>query len=143
MFNKELVVKAHEETKKIRTEYPEITYSFQFGLEMKYLLSQIKGVENMIKLIGSQKQIAWAEKIRNEKMGDWKKEVDFMKDAENKKYVVELTAAAERIFSIESASTWIDLKGHSIVALARADMKKRLNRYCFNIGTEKAFADRY
>jgi hypothetical protein len=76
-------------------------------------------------------------------MEDWKKEQDDLKDAENKKYTAELTAAAERIFSVENASNWIDMRKHSIISLARADMKKKLMLYCFDIGTEKAFADRY
>jgi len=49
-FNGELVSKAHKETKKIKKEFPEINYSFQFGLEMKYLLSKIKRIEDVIKM---------------------------------------------------------------------------------------------
>ncbi len=144
MFNKKLASDAHKMAKEIKREYPEVDYKFQFGLDVKYLLSKIEEVENiMVELVGSEKQIAWAEKIRSEKMAAWEKEKEDMKDAKNQKYVAELTSATERIFSIESASNWIDLKDHSIISLARADMKKKLNRYCFDIGTEKAFADRY
>lgn len=143
-FNGEIVRKAHKETKETKKEFPEIDYQFQFGLEMQYLLSEIKEVENvMVELRGSKKQIAWAEKIRAEKMEDWKKEQDDLKDAENKKYVVELTAAAKRIFSVENASNWIDMRNHSIISLARADMKKQLMMVAFDIGNEKAFTDRY
>lgn len=143
-FNGEIVRKAHKETKKMKKEFPIVTYKFQFGLEMKYLLSNIKEVENiMVELKGSKKQVAWAEDIRKEKMKDWKKEQENLKDAENKKYVAELTAAAERIFSIKNASNWIDMRNHSIISLARADMKKQLMMVAFDIGNEKAFADRY
>jgi hypothetical protein len=67
-FNGELVRKAHKETKKMKKEFPEITYQFQFGLEMKYLLSEIKEVEDtMVELKGTPKQVAWAEDIRSKK----------------------------------------------------------------------------
>lgn len=143
-FNGELVRKAHKETKKMKKEFPEITYQFQFGLEMKYLLSEIKEVEDtMVELKGTPKQVAWAEKIRDEKMEDWKKEQEDLKDAENKKYADELTAAAERIFSVENVLNWIDMRNASIIRLAMMDMKKQLMMVAFDIGNEKAFADRY
>ena len=97
----------------------------------------------MVELKGSEKQVAWAEKIRNEKMEDWKKEQENLKDAENKKYVAELTAAAERIFSVENASNWIDIRNASIIRLARMDMKKQLMLVAHYIADEKVFADRY
>ena len=143
-FTGELIRKAHKETRNMKKEFPIVTYKFQFGLEMSYLLSQIKEVENiMVELKGSEKQIAWAEKIRDEKMEDWKKEQEDLKDAENKKYADELTAAAERIFSVENASNWIDMRNASIVRLARMDMKKQLMLVAHYIADEKAFADRY
>ncbi len=143
-FNEELVRKAHKLTREMKKEFPMIAYSFQFGLEMQYLLSNIKEVENtMVELKGTPKQVAWAEKIRDEKMEEWKKEQEDLKDAENKKYADELTAAAERIFSVESASNWIDMRNASIIRLAMMDMKKQLMMVAFDIGNEKAFADRY
>jgi len=143
-FTGELIRKAHEETRNMKLEFPIVTYKFQFGLEMSYLLSSLKEVEDiMVELKGSKKQVAWAEKIRDEKMKDWKKEQEDLKDAENKKYVAELTAAAERIFSVENASNWIDMRNASIIRLARMDMKKQLMLVAFDIGHEKAFAGRY
>jgi len=44
-FNGELVREAHKLTREIRAEYPEVDYRFQFGLNLRYLLSEIKGVE--------------------------------------------------------------------------------------------------
>lgn len=142
-FSGKLVRKAHKLTREIKKEYPEVNYSFQFGLEMKCLLSQKEEENKVVELKGSKKQVTWAEDIRKEKLEQWEKEKDYMKDAENQDYVAELTAAAERIFSIEYASNWIDARNHSIVSLARADMKKKLMMYCFDIGTEKAFVNRY
>jgi hypothetical protein len=76
-------------------------------------------------------------------MEDWKKEQEDLKDAENKKYADELTAAAERIFSVENVLNWIDMRNASIIRLAMMDMKKQLMMVAFDIGNEKAFADRY
>ncbi len=142
-FSGKLARKAHELTREIKKEYPEVNYSFQFGLEMKCLLSQKEEENKVVELKGSKKQVAWAEKIRDEKMEDWKKEQENLKDAENKKYVAELTAAAERIFTVENASNWIDMRNASIVRLARMDMKKQLMLVAHYIADEKAFADRY
>ncbi len=143
-FNGELVRKAHKLTREMKKEFPVVTYKFQFGLEMTYLLSEIKEVEDiMVELKGTPKQVAWAEKIRDEKMEDWKKEQEDLKDAENQKYADELTAAAERIFSIENASNWIDMRNASIIRLAMMDMKKQLMLIAHYIADEKVFADRY
>ena len=64
MNKKEIMRKAHEMTKEIKAEYPEVDYKFQLGLCLSYLM---KGNDNMLpELKGSAKQIAWAEKIRKE-----------------------------------------------------------------------------
>ena len=74
-FTGELIRKAHEETRNMKKEFPIVTYKFQFGLEMSYLLSEIKGVENtMVELKGSEKQVAWAKKIyEKDFLGEYKK----------------------------------------------------------------------
>lgn len=64
-FTKELIIKAHTMTKEIKKEYKEVDYRFQFGLCLKYLLSN-KEEKKMIKLKGSEKQIKWAEDIRKD-----------------------------------------------------------------------------
>lgn len=86
MFNKELVKEAHRLAKEIKREYPEVNYSFQFGLNMKYLLSEIKGVEKvMIVLLGSEKQIAWGNDIK-EVIGNVLEEALSMELADKKIY---------------------------------------------------------
>lgn len=67
MFNKNLIKEAHRLAKEIKAEHPEVNYNFQFGLNIKYLLSKVEGVEKvMVELVGSEKQIKWAEQIRIE-----------------------------------------------------------------------------
>lgn len=141
-FSKELMKKAHDLTKEIKAEFPGVDYKFQFGICLKYLLSN-KEDTDMVQLKGSEKQIAWAEKIRAEKLADWEKEKVEMEGKHNQKYIQDFTEAAERILSIENASNWIDLKDRSLTALVMADMKKKLYLYCIDIAEEKAFKDRY
>ena len=61
---KDLMKRAHELTKEIKKEYPEINYQVQLGICISYL-SNKEEVE-MVELEGTEKQIAWAKKIREE-----------------------------------------------------------------------------
>lgn len=63
---KDLMKKAHQMTREIKREYPEVDYKFQLGLCMSYLLSEKKGGNRMVELKGTEKQIKWAEDIREE-----------------------------------------------------------------------------
>ena len=62
MTKKELMVKAHKLTKEIKNEYPEVDYKFQLGLCLAYLQSE--GEVKMVELKGSEKQVKWANDIR-------------------------------------------------------------------------------
>ena len=64
MTQSQIFIKAHEETKKIKKDYPEINYSMQFGL----CLSQLQ-TKNMNEYTGqgSEKQIKWAKDILEKK----------------------------------------------------------------------------
>ena len=64
MTKKELMIKAHQMTKEIKNEYPEVDYKFQLGLCLAYL--QTEGEVKMVELKGSEKQVKWAEDIRNQ-----------------------------------------------------------------------------
>lgn len=63
MSNKELFKKAHKMTKEIKKEYPEVNYMFQFSLCLTYLKEE--GENTMVELKGTEKQVKWAEDIRN------------------------------------------------------------------------------
>jgi len=113
-FNGELIREAHRLTKEIKREYPEVTYSFQFGLTMKYLLSDIKGVEKiMVELKGSEKQIKWAKDIRKD-FSNWVDSV-MTDDVVFKRYCMNIVVMREdmgkirdyALNNIEDASYWI------------------------------------
>lgn len=71
MTKKEIMIKAHEMTKDIKNEYPKVDYKFQLGLCLAFLHSE--GVKEMVELQGTEKQIAWAEKIREDMIAEAKK----------------------------------------------------------------------
>lgn len=62
MTKKELMIKAHKMAKEIKNEYPNVDYKFQLGLCLAYLHQE--GEKEMVKLNGTEKQVAWAENIR-------------------------------------------------------------------------------
>ncbi|WP_195989982.1 hypothetical protein [Clostridium sp. D53t1_180928_C8] len=63
MTKKELMIKAHKMAKEIKNEYPTVDYKFQLGLCLAYLYEN-EGDVKMVELKGSEKQIVWAEEIR-------------------------------------------------------------------------------
>lgn len=114
MTKKELMVKAHKMTKEIKSEYPTVNYKFQLGLCLSYL--QNEGENEMVELKGSEKQIAWAEKIRKEEVEKMDRIVKEMENTiETAKFktrpteilnkMVELVAQAKKECS---AKYWID-----------------------------------
>lgn len=63
MTKRELMIKAHKMTKEIKTQYPTINYKFQLGLCLSYL--QKEGEIKMVELKGTEKQVKWANEIRD------------------------------------------------------------------------------
>ena len=67
---KNIMKKAHEMTKEIKKEFPNIDYKFQLGLCLSFLYHNEGVEEEMVELKGSAKQVAWAEDIRNKFIAD-------------------------------------------------------------------------
>lgn len=65
MTKKELMVKAHEMTREIKSQYPEVDYKFQLGLCLSYLQEK-EGENKMVELKGSEKQVKWALQIKED-----------------------------------------------------------------------------
>lgn len=72
-----ILKESHKLTKKIKREYPNVDYKAQLGICISYL-SENKGEVEMVKLEGTEKQVAWAEDIRKE----------FLKQAKELKEIV-------------------------------------------------------
>lgn len=60
---KNLFKEAHKLTREIKAEFKEVDYQAQFSICLSYLLNN-KEEKGMVELKGSEKQIAWAEEIR-------------------------------------------------------------------------------
>ena len=110
---KELMRKAHQLTKEIKAEFPEVNYSAQLGLCITYLM---KEGNEMKELKGSEKQVAWAEKIRTEQLNSLEfKAREFEERALVAKISVkplsiakQIRESMEEIKNEESAKWWID-----------------------------------
>ena len=63
-MKRNLMKEAHKLTKEIKKQYPEVDYKTQLGLCLSFL-SQEKGDNEMVELKGTEKQVKWAEDIRN------------------------------------------------------------------------------
>lgn len=105
MFNRELVRKAHKETKKMKKEFPNINYQFQFGLEMKYLLSK-KEEENKLKEVKTMSMNYGLDSFTKEKCGDMAVEVP-------EKVVSDLGNSSEHTFEV-SYSAWTKYGKHRL-----------------------------
>ena len=69
-ITREIMIEAHKLAKEIKSQYPNVDYRTQVGINISYLLTERKNSKRenneMVELIGTQKQIKWAEKIRKD-----------------------------------------------------------------------------
>ena len=62
---KNIMKEAHRMTKEIKKEFPNVDYKFQLGLCISYLYEESKKEDvEMVELKGSEKQVKWANEIR-------------------------------------------------------------------------------
>ena len=62
-MKRNLMKEAHKLTKEIKKQYPEVDYRTQLGLCLSFLSQE--GGKEMVELKGTEKQVKWAEDIRN------------------------------------------------------------------------------
>lgn len=86
MNKKELMIKAHEMTREIKAKYPEVNYKFQFGLCLTYL--QNEGVEDVKELKGSEKQVKWANEVRESLLKGCDLAIEYLNELIEKKKAV-------------------------------------------------------
>ncbi len=122
---KKLMRKAHQLTKEIKAEFPEVNYSAQLGLCITYLIKEGNEMELPI-LTGSEKQIAWATEIRTTNLRILNEEIEVFKGRElreNCSYGVIIEKAEKAINEIQktekTAKWWIEHQN-----LANAYMQK-------------------
>ena len=83
MSKKELMIKAHKMAKEIKAKYPTVDYKFQLGLCLAYLHKE--GEKEMVELKGTEKQVKWAEDIREVVLRGAKALLKEKQDAHSKK----------------------------------------------------------
>ena len=128
---KNLFKKAHEMTRKMKERYPEVDYQTQFGLYVSYLFEKEREEEEVKELKGTPKQIAWAEKIREEQMESfnrfkerWIEKRKAEGNQEELDYIEELT---RKIENLDQASDWIEIKQRGVVLHRLLVPKRREN----------------
>ena len=62
-MKRNLMKEAHKMTREIKEKYPEVDYQAQLGLCLSFLSQE--GGKEMVELKGTEKQVKWAEDIRN------------------------------------------------------------------------------
>ena len=110
MTKKELMKKAHEMTKEIKTQYPEVDYRFQFGLCLSFLMNEKEETEmEEKKLEGSEKQVKWATEIREVVVECAKKDVEKAQarynEKQNKARANKLNTAKETLEMLENKTS--------------------------------------
>ena len=73
-----IMTAAHKMTKEIKANHGEVDYRFQLGLCISYLYNK-EGKKVMVELVGSEKQVAWAEQIRSNNIAIFEKSIKSFK----------------------------------------------------------------
>lgn len=127
---KNLFKKAHEMTRKFVEEYG-VDYQAQFGLCLSHLLEKEREEEEVKELKGTPKQIAWAEKIREEQMESfnrfkerWIEKRKAEGNQEELDYIEELT---KRIENLDQAADWITIQQKQVTLHKLLVPKRREN----------------
>lgn len=109
---KNIMKKAHEMTKEIKKEFPNIDYKFQLGLCLSFLYHNEGVEEEMVELKGSAKQVAWAEDIRNKFITDLNEIIKGWKERYQKthkksaNYAYENAVVFKEIISNNDSASW-------------------------------------
>ena len=117
-----ILKKAHQLTKEIKREYPEVDYKAQLGICLTFLYDN-KEVKGMVELEGTEKQVRWAEEIRKEMLDTKNIEMALDKFGSHKSEKVQtvlnlLKNFKERVNTETSAKWFIKNRGlvHSVLS---------------------------
>lgn len=130
---KKILKEAHKLTKEIKAKYPEVDYRIQLGLCISYLLEN-KEEEGMKELKGSEKQVKWANEIREKQMKEfyeWKEKWE-TKFEGNETELAEIKKYTELLENIEDAGKWITIEkqsGLNINHLINPKQREKALRY--------------
>lgn len=132
MTKKELMIKAHKMTKEIKAQYPTVDYKFQLGLCLAYLQ---EGGNEMVELKGSEKQVAWANDIREVVMSGVNTLLAERQQAHEERgkkrtlrMLEEAKAAKEKLENEESAKYYIDNFAYVLKKMNDYKLESELNK---------------
>lgn len=104
---KNIMKEAHRMTKEIKKEYPEVDYQAQLGICLSFLYSEEE--MEMVKLEGSEKQVAWATEIREVVVECAKNDVEKAQarynEKQNKARANKLNTAKETLAMLENETS--------------------------------------
>lgn len=129
---KKIFIEAHKMTKEMVEKYG-VDYQAQLGLCISYLLEN-EEEEGMKELKGSEKQVKWANEIREKQMKDfyeWKEKWEG-KLADNETELAEIRKYTELLENIEEASKWITIEkqsGLNITFLLNPKQREKALKY--------------
>lgn len=125
---KKIFIEAHKMTKEMVEKYG-VDYQAQLGLCISYLLEN-KEEEGMKELKGSEKQVKWANEIREKQMKEfyeWKEKWE-AKFEGNKTELAEIKKYTELLENIEDAGKWITIEKQSGLCITHLINPKRRNQ---------------
>ena len=109
---KKVFKKAHEMTRKFVEEYG-VDYQAQFGLCLSYLLEKEREEEGMKELKGTEKQVAWAKKIRREQLESvyryQQRWIAKLEKENNQEEIDKINDIVKKIENIDQAGDWITI----------------------------------
>ncbi len=124
---KKIFIEAHKMTKEMVEKYG-VDYQAQLGLCISYLLEN-KEEEGMKELKGSEKQVKWANEIREKKMKDYYYWVEqFLEKAKNNNdeaEISEIKKYTELLENIEDAGKWITIEKQMLSINLLPNKKRR------------------
>ena len=78
MSKSQMFKKAHQMTREVKAQFPQVNYRVQFGLSLAYL-HNVKEEVKMVELKGTEKQVKWANDIREKVVNNRVKEIEEVK----------------------------------------------------------------
>lgn len=113
---KKIFIEAHKMTREMKESYPEVDYQAQFGLCVSYLLEK-KEEKQMLK--GSEKQVKWAEDIRNEWLEKIKSHGE-MYSKRGQEYIDYYSLLEKKVNEIQFAKTFIENRAQGYIYFTKA-----------------------
>lgn len=116
-----ILKRAHQLTKEIKREYPEVDYKAQLGICLTFLYNN-KEVKGMVELEGTEKQVKYAERLR-EKLNQVISDMNELETVGDEFYKEERKVISKKVYEVKTrlenetkASKVIDMYKYLLVS---------------------------